>query len=629
MIVATAGHVDHGKTSLVRALTGVDTDRLAEEKRRGMSIELGFAYLDNARLGFVDVPGHQRFIRNMLAGVACIDLALVVIAADDGPMPQTVEHLAILGLLGVPRAVVALSKIDRVSPARLDEARREVEMLFAAGPYRHAPVFALVATGGAGVDALRRYLAALGEAWAARPAHGNFRLAVDRSFLLPGAGRVVTGAVLSGRLQVGDAVLVSPQGVAARVRSLHVHDRPASEARAGQRCALNLAGEELKRADLERGDWIVAPAAHAPTTRLDVRLELLASEPRPLAQRTPLQLHIGAAVRNAQVLLLDAQSIAPGATGLAQLVLDTPVAALHGDRFILRDPARQCSVAGGSVIDPLAPLRGRSKALRLAQLNAMALASARDALAAWLDADPAGLALARFAQARNLTGPECAAVQTALALVVAGQGDSAWAVSRAHWQGLREGLVAALAQWHAEQPESLGPRQAELAARASGRDVPIVWRAALASLVTDGKVVREGVCLRLPAHRAVLSAADTGLLERVCVRLRAAGSRPPIVGDLAAALGTPRGALLEFLLRTSRLGLLVRIAGNRFFLPATVAALVQLARDAANHDPTGSFDAAAYRDRSGIGRNLTVQVLEFLDREGVTRFDGARRSIAA
>jgi selenocysteine-specific elongation factor len=280
VIVATAGHVDHGKTSLVRSLTGVDTDRLEEEKRRGMSIELGFAYADLGAVGappvgFVDVPGHERFVRNMLAGVAAIDFALLVIAADDGPMPQTREHLAILQLLGVSQGAVALTKIDRVDAARRMEVEHEIAALLVPTALAGAPIFPLVATTGEGVPALRQHLAAVGEAIARRSGAGNFRLAVDRAFSIAGAGVVVTGAVFSGTARVGDSLVVSPQGTAVRLRGIHAQNRPAEMARAGDRCALNLAGAELKLEDLARGDWIVAVRAHAPTRRFDARLQVL------------------------------------------------------------------------------------------------------------------------------------------------------------------------------------------------------------------------------------------------------------------------------------------------------------------------------------------------------------------
>ncbi len=633
MIIATAGHVDHGKTTLVRALTGVDTDRLDEEKRRGMTIDLGFAY--SGPQGFVDVPGHERFVRNMLAGVAGIDLALLVVAADDGPMPQTLEHLAILALLGVPRLVVALSKIDRVPPDRAAEAGREVAALLADGPYAGAPLFPVAASVGTGLPALRQHLDAAAQALAARPAAGQFRMAIDRSFTLAGAGRIVTGVVLAGRVQVGDAVLLSPTGVPARVRGLQAQNQPAESAQAGQRCALNLAGPELKRAEPQRGDWVVAAAAHAPSDRLDVQLTVLASAPGPLPQRSALQLHLGAAALNARVAGLDLSggaALAPGSVGLAQLLLDRPVSAVHGDRFILRDPAANRTLAGGWVVDPFGPARGRSRPVRLAQLAALARPDPAQALADLLAQSSDGVDLARFARGRNLRPDEAEPLHQALALRPVAGDSGPLGLAEVHWQDWRARVLAALDRWHAEQPDSLGPHAPALRLAlgltagqpASQAPARAVLQAMLAALVDEGLLARDGLRHRRAAHRAALAEADRALLDRVNALLQPAGLRPPIVGELATQLGLPLPLLVDFLGRMAGRGLLVRVAPNRFYLPEGVAALVAQALALAAESDDGSLDAAGYRDRTGIGRNLTVQVLEFLDREGLTRFDGVR-----
>ncbi|OGB02126.1 MAG: selenocysteine-specific translation elongation factor [Burkholderiales bacterium RIFCSPHIGHO2_12_FULL_69_20] len=639
MIVATAGHVDHGKTTLVKALTGVDTDRLAEEQRRGMTIDLGFAYapIDASTLedeagaepmAFVDVPGHERFVRNMLAGVAAIDLALLVVAADDGAMPQTLEHLAILALLGVPQLVVALTKTDRVAPERVAQVTREIAALLAGGPFASAPVFTLAATAGTGVAALRQHLADTARALAARPVVGHFRLAIDRSFTLAGAGRIVTGTVLSGQVQVGDAVLLSPQGITLRVRGLHAQNRRADAARAGQRCALNLAGTELKRAEPERGDWVLAPAAHAPSDRLDVQLQVLASEARPLNQRAPLQLHLGAAAVNARVTALGAAALAPGDQGWAQLVLDRPVSAVFGDRFILRDAAANRTLAGGWVIDPAGPARGRARPVRLAQLAALALPDAEQALAVLLAGAADGVDLQPFAQARNLTAAEAEALHTRLSVQRVPCEAGPLGLSPAMAQAWRERVLAAVDRWHAEHPDRQGPDDAALRAAlaigSSATRARAVLRATLAGLVSDGLLVHQGLSHHRLGHRAELAEADRALLARVHAHLPPADLRPPIVGELATLLNLPLADLREFLIRMAQRGLLVRVAPNRFYWPETVDQLAAMAHTLAAESADGSYDAAGYRDRSGIGRNLTVQVIEFLDRAGLTRFDGAR-----
>ena len=376
MIVATAGHVDHGKTALVRALTGVDTDRLPEERKRGLTIDLGFAYRaldDDHVLGFVDVPGHERFVRNMLAGVGSIDLALVVVAADDGVMPQTREHTAILDLLGVTECIAVVSKVDKVDTARADEVAEEVEALLSATGMRGAEVRCVSAMSGAGIDALSGALRERALGIAARAANGRFRLCVDRAFMLRGAGLVVTGTVHAGVASTGERLVVTPSGYEARIRGIHAQDRPAGRARAGERCALNLAGRDIESGAIARGDWIVDRALHAPSDRIDARLRVLADEPRALRHWTPVHAHLAAAHSTARVAVLGSGSIAPGDSGRVQIVLDQPIHALAGDRIVIRDQSATRTMGGGAVIDPFSPKRGRARPARLAWLDAIEL----------------------------------------------------------------------------------------------------------------------------------------------------------------------------------------------------------------------------------------------------------------
>lgn len=469
MIIGTAGHIDHGKTALVRALTGVETDRLPEEQARGITLDLGFAYqeIDSGEvLGFVDVPGHERLMHNMVAGAAGIDYVILVVAADDGPMPQTREHLEILDLLGLERGLVALTKIDRVPPARVSQAAAEVRALLQGRALAEAPVFPVNALSGDGIAPLARHLHGAAADLPARRGDGRFRLAVDRSFSIAGAGTVVTGIVLDGRVRPGDRLLVSPAGHPVRVRRLHAQGRPAQEGRAGQRCALNLA--DLHRDAVGRGDLVLAPALHLPTRRLDLRLRVLAGEPAPLKHWTPVHCHLGAAHLTGRVAVLDAEAIAPGATGLAQLVLDADLAALRGDRLILRDQSARRTIAGGWVLDPEPPARGRRRPARLALLAAL---GERDTLsaAAALDLAGQGLDLERLARHWNLDPGQAAAI----AALPGGERVDTPAgpllFARAHWQALQQRVLATLAQGHAEHPDQLGPAPAP---RRHGRGSP-------------------------------------------------------------------------------------------------------------------------------------------------------------
>jgi len=647
MIIATAGHVDHGKTSLVRALTGIDTDRLDEEKRRGLTIDLGFAYTDlggEGLTGFVDVPGHERFVHNMVAGISEIDLALLVVAADDGPMPQTREHVSILELLGAKAMAVVLSKVAIVSAQQRARAIAEIAALLEPTRFAGAPVFEVDTPQGIGLDALRDHLRQARTAHAVNPPHGQFRMAIDRVFAVAGAGTVVTGAVISGRAQAGDSLMVSTPGMPVRVRSIHAHNRPAQEALAGQRCALNITGPELRREAISRGHWLVAPGAHAPTARVDVQLSILPDAPRALAHLAQVQIHLGAGTFNARVNLLQSRSLAAGSQGLARLIFDEPLAALHADRFVLRDPAAHRTLGGGRIIDPFPPERGPRSASRLAEFAALSNDAPEEALRALLADNPTGVMLDEFERARNLTARESdelhQRVDPKIIQVSVSPSSRAGRIGLAQPQWLKwlDAIEQALVHKHASNPDIVGPIESDLIRAASAIRVQMPLRGssarirsiavnALRSLIEQGQVVRQGARLRKPGHRPTLAPADQALLDRVTTILRDSALRPPIVGELASGLGLERAALLTFLREMGHKGHLLAISQNRFFLPETLAELADIARQLAAESIDGYFDAAAYRDASGIGRNLTIDVLEFLDRAGITRYAGERRSI--
>ncbi|MDF5823038.1 selenocysteine-specific translation elongation factor [Pseudomonas aeruginosa] len=344
MIVGTAGHIDHGKTSLLRALTGIEGDRRPAERQRGITIDLGYLYADlgdGSPTGFIDVPGHERFVHNMLAGASGIDCVLLVVAADDGLMPQTREHLAIVELLGIRRALVALTKIDRVEPQRVQQVRTQVEHLAGLRPAGASPIFPLSSSTGEGVAALREALGGLAGEVRERSREGYFRLAVDRAFSVAGSGIVVTGTAFSGQVAVGDELLLGNAGRPVRVRGLHAQNRPAQQAWAGQRVALNIAGERLALEQIQRGDWLLQAALHAPTTRVDIDFRLLPDELRDFTHWTPVHLHLGTQDVTGRLALLEGEQLEPGHRAFAQLVLNAPIQALHGDRLVLRDQSAQ------------------------------------------------------------------------------------------------------------------------------------------------------------------------------------------------------------------------------------------------------------------------------------------------
>ncbi len=606
MIVATAGHVDHGKTSLVRALTGEDTDQLPEEKRRGMSIDLGFAYLptaNGARIAFVDVPGHERFVRNMTAGVQGIDLALLVVAADDGPMPQTREHLHILERLGAPALLAVMSKVDRVTPERAAEAARETAAVLAQTRFAGAEILPLSPITGEGMPELRARLEAIAAGVAPRRTAQRLRMHVDRAFVIDGLGLTVTGTVLSGAVAAGDEIQLLPRGLRARVRSLRADSGEAARALAGQRCALALHG--LARGDAERGDTVV-DAAPAPVSRLlDVALDSIAGTK---LKDGAVSVHLGTAQHAARLRVLGA---------FARLAFPASVCALAGDRLLLRDPGSQKLVASATVLDPMPPERGAAKPQRLEVLEALSGHSAEEAFDALLNAGPRMVDAARFAGAYHLPEAELRRIEQSRGLAAFQQCGVRHLMRKTAWDAQCEALELALAEWHRAHPDAVGPKLAE-----AGAPLPAIVDA----LIEQGKLVRDGACLRRPGHVPVLSREDETLWQRFAPLLPGEGLRAPRVHELSTLLSMEPKAVTDFLNRAARAGRVHRVAANRYFLPETIGKLVGLAAELSREHPEG-FPARVYRDRSALGRNLTIEVLEYLDQAGYTRRSGDLRTM--
>jgi selenocysteine-specific elongation factor len=623
MIIGTAGHVDHGKTALVKALTGIDADRLAEEKRRGITIDLGYAYTDtpNGTLGFVDVPGHERFVHTMLAGASGIDAALFVVALDDGVMPQTREHAHILQLLGIDRGVVALTKAD-LAPERVAEVSIQVRSLLAKTGLGAMSLLPVSAVTGEGIEALRAALLALGPR--RRDSDGYPRLAVDRAFTLAGAGLVVTGTLVAGRVRVDDRLMLSPPGLDLRVRGLHAQNRPAGEAVAGQRVALNVVGPRLSKDTVTRGDWVLHRDVHAPTVRLDARLRLLAEEARALRE-VSVHLHLGAAHVMARVAPLDVERIEPGDVVLARLTLDHPIGALARDRLVLRDATATRTIGGGTVIDPFPPRRGRRAPARLAQLAALDAPDAATALRRLLALPPQWTDAAGFFRSSNMPLPARAAAMLAVPAVAVAD----LLMAPAALEALRSDVVDRLAAHHATAPDQPGLQLQRLRLATPGRPSQAAFRAVIESLLRRGAVEQDGPWLRLPHHRAVLSPQDARAWQRAQGLIAAERFRPPRTRDLARALSLPEPAMRATLKRLQRMGRLIEVAPDQFFLSETVAEMAGIAAAIAEVDPAGTLTAARFRDRLANGRKVAILVLEFFDRVGLTVRIGDERRVRA
>ncbi len=623
VLVGTAGHVDHGKTALIRALTGVDCDRWEEEKRRGITIDLGFANLDGpqVRLGFVDVPGHERFLHNALAGLGGIRLLLLVVAADEGVRPQTREHLAIAARLGIPAAVVALTKIDAAAPELADLAELETGELLAATRFAGAPIVRVSALTGEGIETLAETLrsAALGVGPSPRAADPA-RLPIDRAFVVQGQGVIVTGTLIAGYVTVGSALDLFPAGGRVRVRSLEVHGERRESASAGERVALQLAGVE--RAGIARGHELVAPGALRPTRRLLVRWSALADAPGPLEGATPVRLHLYAAEALGTARPL-AGAIAPGASGLVEILLEAPLVAARGDRWISRRPSPAATLAGGEVLDPRwAPRRGDAAS------RAEALAGDdRTALLAWAEAaGAAGIDAASLATRLGRGLPPAAAALAALAedgrLVPIG-GESPRFLLPAAVVALRRTAVAALKEYFAGQPLLRGLAKAEAARRLlppPARRQAEAWLAALAAL---GDLELAGDEVRLPGRRDETPEELSPLARELVDRIAAAGLTPPSPAELGRQLGA-KSQLVEGLVRhlVARREL-VRLPGGMILARSAWERLVADLRASG----WSRFNVGQFKERFAISRKWAIPLLEQLDNDGVTQRLGDERRI--
>ena len=617
IIVGTAGHIDHGKTALVKALTGIDADRLEEEKRRGITIDLGFAHLQltpSLRLGFVDVPGHERFVKNMLAGVGGIDLVLFVIAADESIKPQTREHFDICRLLAIPRGVIALTKADLVDTDLVDLVRLEVEELIAGSFLEGAPIVPVSSVTGAGLDDLRRALAAVAAAAPEKSAAGYFRLPIDRVFSVKGFGTVVTGTLTSGAVQKEQEVELYPAGRRLRVRGVEVHGAKSDRAVAGQRTAVNL--PDIEPHELARGDVLSEPKRFRAVKHLDCRLDLLPSA-KPLKHRAPVHFHSGTAEIEAEVRLLGgAAALAPGTSAWARLVLRSPALLLPRDRFIIRMFSPVVTIGGGIVVDcgERRYPKGEDPAARLGVL-ASGDAAARIGLL--VREAEYGLAMPELV-AR--TGMRESGIAAAASRLISIPLPHPWYVDRAWFQAARDRLVKAIRQFHAQQPLLPGIAKQDLRSREMPQAPPFV----IDALLADARdVVVEGETVRLRSHQVVLKEEEEqarGQIERAFAE---AGLATPAVPEVLAKSGVEQARarrLLEILLKEKRL---VRITEELVFHQSAIAGLREMLATRRSE----RFNVGAFKEWTGISRKYAIPLLEFLDREHVTRRVGDERLV--
>ncbi|MCW1401063.1 selenocysteine-specific translation elongation factor [Novosphingobium sp. MW5] len=623
MLVATAGHVDHGKTSLVRALTGVETDRLPEEKARGMTIDLGFAYWrpdGGETIGFVDVPGHERFVRNMIAGLSGIGAALIVVAADDGVMPQTREHVRIPGLLGVGRGIVALTKVDLVDAVRTAQVRQDIAELLDGTGMAGAPAFDVSAVTGQGIAELGSSLIAIRKGNRADRDH-NFRLSIDRVFSVSGSGTVVTGTVLAGKAEVGDRLVLAPMGKELRVRSMQSAGNNVEAIGAGERCAINLSRVEAN--EIHRGNWLVALEGYAPTSRIEACVTILADRAAPLRHDSRVHLHIGTADLAARILVPRQKNLQPGVPADVQLVLDTPTQSVSGDRFILRDSSGRELLGGGTVLDPLASDRRRPVTEREARAAALALANPADKLKALAAAPGVEAVCDWFARACNLKPAATDALVENAGLVRFGKSRSI-ILTTERLGVLEDRLVEALAAHHSRHPGQ-GGMPLRLLRAALGEPVSAdLFAGLVGNLADQRRIESEGALARLPGHASAFSDAENAFWRKALDRAQDCGAFTMTAAELARDQRISEPAAQAMLERRRLSGDARQVTDSKFMTRDHVAALVALAAELDAASDQG-FTAAALRDASGIGRNFLIQLLEFFDRIGVTRRLGEAR----
>jgi selenocysteine-specific elongation factor len=629
-VIGTAGHIDHGKTELVRALTGTDTDRLPEEKSRGITIDIGFASLDLSpalHLAFIDVPGHERFVKNMLAGIGGVDLVLLVVAADESVMPQTREHFEICSLLGVRRGLVALTKVDLVAGELRELAELEVREFLEGSFLEGSPVVPVSARTGEGVDDLRRALEEAVEGLEPKDSGGAVRLPVDRSFSIRGFGTVVTGTLFSGTLRQGDELVLYPASRPVKVRGIEVHGQSSTEAVAGQRVAVNLQGADTSQ--VRRGD-VLAPAGVLRASRLvDVQLELLPSAPGPLKNLGRVRYHQGTSEVLARVRLLENQALPPGGAAAAQLRLEEDQVALPGDRFILRRYSPPRTIGGGTVLDPL-PRKHRGTAVgRLALLERLRSAGPGERLGLLVDrAGCEGITVAdlqvRMGLPLERLRVHLSAAQQEGRVTLVGEGSRGLCMSAGALEEFRTEVIRELEEHHRAHPLETGLGKEELRVRVFGATTVESFRHVLALLGREDIVV-EGDRVRMASHRLRLSAEEEQARSTIEAAFRDGALNPPDLEGVARASGIPSyraDALYHLLVRE---GLLVRIAGGLTFHRQALDDLRERLLQFRRQNETISI--AAFKELSGTTRKNAIPLLEYLDAAHVTCRRGSERVI--
>jgi selenocysteine-specific elongation factor len=625
MIIATAGHVDHGKTSLVHCFTGIETDRLEEEKSRGLTIDLGFAYIENKNeneneksdsIGFIDVPGHIKFINNMLTGVSTIDFAILVIAADDGPMPQTKEHLAILNIMGISLGCIVLTKIDKVDAAKIISVKKEIQHLVASTCLDSAPVFEVSCIKNQGINSLADYLWEMSRTIKQRRVTGHFRMAIDRCFSIKGAGTVVTGSVFSGEVNEGDEVFHLPSQRALRIRGIHRQNKSANKGQAGDRCAMNISGD-IDRNLISRGHWLSSNVDLPFSARIDTNFNLLDTETKPLKNWTPVHIHAAAQHVTGRIATLENKTISPGQSSLVQLVLNDSINVCYGDRIVVRDQSALRTLGGAMVIDPYAPSRGRAKPDRLHQLKSMQANTVEQRLNKLLAPKSGLIHIPKFLSNFNLKNLDTANYGTL--------NSDGFLFSTLHVEEGKSSLLKGLEKWNKNFPNGKPPTIKQLS---NLIELPeTLYTQCLNELAEMKLIKRDGQAVQIVGQLKQMTKSEQAFWDDIKPILEKEPLKPPVLHELSKMVKLSPLQVDKQLKNCIAYGVVVKPVKNRFFLPEAISSLKQIVIEISKKEPNGKFTVINFRDRSTLGRNLCIEILEYFDQIGFTRRIGDYRVV--
>ncbi len=630
IILGTAGHIDHGKTSLIRAVTGIDTDRLKEEKERGITIELGFAALDlpsGQHVGIVDVPGHEKFVKNMVAGATGIDIVALVIAADEGVMPQTREHMEICTLLGIRHGFVVLTKIDMVDEEWLELAREDVAEFTRSTFLEGQPVVPVSSVTGDGIDDFTRTLDAQCSAIPERKTSGLFRLPVDRVFTMRGFGTVITGSLVSGKIAVGENIELFPADIQAKVRGLQVHGAGVEEAQAGQRTAVNFQG--LDKADVERGFVLARPGTLKPSYMVDIALNYLESCAKPLKNRTRVRFHTGTSEIMGNIILIDRETLDPGQAAVAQIRLDTPVALVKDDRYVIRSYSPVRTIGGGRVLNPVPPKHKRFRADVIESLDRYKEMTPEEIIA--FHAHQSGFQGTRFSDLRLVTNLPDKKLESAVNALLSNRRlltvdrEARLFIHAEAYENLRRQVLDHLGGYHAAYPLKAGMPSEELKSKFPARINPKLPNQVLNQMVRTEELVLEDNLIRLAGHQVSLGLDQTELKQKIEKAYVEGGITPPYFKEVCQQLGADPGAARDVLRLMVEDGLLIKVKEDLYFHRPAIEELK--GRLVAFLKENGAITTPQFKDMTGASRKYVIPLAEYFDATRVTIRVGDNRQL--